>query len=100
MKMPGGDRTGPERRGPLTGRRLGFCAGTEPISRSFRGGFGRGRGYGRERGFGLPTSNNISGIQPVLSKDNTIICEIDELKDRIRYLEEELQRTLDKSLKS
>ncbi len=61
--MAGGDRTGPEGRGPLTGRGLGYCAGGErpgyvsagqPGGQGYgRGcgwGFGRGRGYGR--GFG------------------------------------------------
>jgi hypothetical protein len=53
--MPGGDRTGPEGRGPLTGRRQGFCAGFESagydrpnyiVGRGFgRGFWGRGRRY-------------------------------------------------------
>ena len=70
--MPGGDRTGPDGRGRLTGRGLGYCAGYEspgfmrgppmgippeetdptywPIG--FRGrGFGRGRGRGRRGRF-------------------------------------------------
>ena len=97
--MPGGDRTGPEGMGPMTGRRLGFCTRTEPISGSFTGGFSRGRGSGRRRGFGFSTSRDISGNQSVMTKDNTTVSEIDELKDRIRYLEEELQRTLDRSKK-
>ena len=43
--MPGGDRTGPEGRGPMTGRALGYCSGY-----SAPGFWGRGRGFGR--GFG------------------------------------------------
>ncbi len=27
--MPGGDRTGPNAAGPMTGKRLGFCAGND-----------------------------------------------------------------------
>lgn len=44
-----GDKTGPEGRGPLTGRGAGFCAGfpTPGYMNS-----GRGRGLGRGRGFG------------------------------------------------
>ena len=55
--MPGGDRTGPEGRGPKTGRGAGYCAGsdepgfTDPDQR--RGaGFGFGFGFGRGRGGG------------------------------------------------
>lgn len=63
--MPGFDRTGPEGRGPMTGRGLGRCR--DPKDRSNeenfddfprgqgrgRGfGFGRGRGHGNRRGFG------------------------------------------------
>ena len=47
--MPGGDRTGPTRLGPMTGRAAGFCAGS-----SVPGYMNRvaGRGYGgRGRGF-------------------------------------------------
>jgi len=44
--MPGGDRTGPEGLGPMTGRSLGYCSGSN--SPGFT--YGRGRGFGR--GFG------------------------------------------------
>ncbi|MCK4407322.1 MAG: DUF5320 domain-containing protein, partial [Bacteroidales bacterium] len=55
--MPGGDKTGPEGFGPMTGRRMGYCVGNDRpgfanltpgygrgFGRGFRGGFGRGRG--------------------------------------------------------
>ena len=48
--MPGGDGTGPQGMGPMTGRAAGFCAGypvpgyANPIGG--RGFFGRGRGFG------------------------------------------------------
>lgn len=59
--MPGGDRTGPDSRGPKTGRRAGYCEGydepgyTNPGPRRglglwFRRGQGRGSGRGRGRG--------------------------------------------------
>ena len=72
--MPGGDRTGPEGRGPLTGRGLGPCGTANNqtvldrqnpnwsqrflsgITKPFRigrgGGMGRGGGLGRRGGFG------------------------------------------------
>ncbi|MBN2169468.1 MAG: DUF5320 domain-containing protein [Actinobacteria bacterium] len=69
--MPGGDRTGPSGKGPLTGRGAGYCTGSESpgfmssVRRRFPGtgrtvyggterplpsrrvGRGRGRGFGR-----------------------------------------------------
>lgn len=51
--MPGGDRTGPMGRGPMTGRGAGFCAGYGVpgymgfAGRGGRGGLGFGRGMGR-----------------------------------------------------
>lgn len=46
--MPGGDRTGPWRTGPLTGRGAGFCRGflSPYFGRYFRGAYGRGPGAG------------------------------------------------------
>jgi hypothetical protein len=68
--MPGGDGTGPEGMGPMTGRGAGFCSGyTTPgyantggarypgSGRGFRGGFGA-RGYkGWYYGAGFPGWN-------------------------------------------
>ncbi len=51
--MPSMDGTGPEGKGPKTGRQMGKCKGAEP--QSPRGRFGQGRGFGRRlwgRGFG------------------------------------------------
>lgn len=44
--MPGGDRTGPMGRGPMTGWGLGTCGGAA------RPGLGRGGGWGRDFGGG------------------------------------------------
>lgn len=49
--MPRGNGTGPEGRGPMTGRRAGYCAGTGMPGYA-GGGAGRGRGFGRGHGFG------------------------------------------------
>ena len=54
--MPGGDRTGPNGDGALTGKGLGDCGGNTqgPIrGRGFGRGFGMGMGRGRGRGPGL-----------------------------------------------
>ena len=45
--MPNKDGTGPEGKGPKTGRQKGKCQGAEPQQ-----GFGRGRGLGRGQGLG------------------------------------------------
>ena len=54
--MPGGDRTGPLGYGPMTGRRMGYCAGYQAPGFWYSGpgfGFGRGAGFGRGLGRGL-----------------------------------------------
>ena len=51
--MPRGDRTGPEGRGPRTGRAMGHCAGYDsPGYMNDGGGRGMGRGGGFGRGMG------------------------------------------------
>ncbi len=52
--MPGGDRTGPLGRGPMTGRGLGYCARF-----LFPGFLSRGRGLGL--GFGRRPRNRSFG---------------------------------------
>lgn len=54
--MPLGDRTGPAGQGPMTGRGMGYCAGSNSPG-YMSGGFGRGmgRGFGRSRGFAWRT---------------------------------------------
>lgn len=56
--MPGGDRTGPDGMGPMTGRAAGYCAGYDapgymnPVpGRGMARGWGRGVGRGFARGF-------------------------------------------------
>lgn len=49
--MPYGDRTGPAGAGPMTGRRMGYCAGFDRPG-SMNPGRGFGYGMGRGGGFG------------------------------------------------
>lgn len=54
--MPGGDGTGPNGMGSMTGRGAGYCAGFEApgyASLTPGRGFGRGAGYGRGMGRGM-----------------------------------------------
>jgi uncharacterized protein DUF5320 len=96
--MPRGDKTGPEGRGPLTGKRMGNCAGDE--TSKFSNTFGFGRGFGR----GFQNKHNRSGNRffgrgqssyqnPNFSevKDSTTIeNEINALKNQISSLEKKL----------
>ncbi len=51
--MPGGDRTGPQRGGPMTGRRMGYCAGYDSPGYTRSGVYGgSGRGWGGRGGWG------------------------------------------------
>lgn len=47
-EMPNRDGTGPEGKGPKTGRQMGNCKGAQPVGRGL-GPYGRGtrRGFGR-----------------------------------------------------
>ena len=45
--MPNRDKTGPQGKGPKTGRQEGDCEGAKPIERGNGQGRGRGRGLGR-----------------------------------------------------
>lgn len=102
--MPGGDRRGPVGRGPMTGRGLGYCSSNLSDGGYFRGygrgmgyGNGRGRGRGRGPGFGvwrMDTSKPVSQEADIQRDESSSV--IDELKDKIRSLEEELQRTRDR----
>jgi hypothetical protein len=52
--MPRGDRTGPNKMGPMTGRGAGYCSGsTVPGYANPYGGLGRGYGFGAGFGRGL-----------------------------------------------
>jgi len=98
VNMPGGDRTGPEGMGPMTGRRMGLCAGNEQSGNSY--GFGRGfaRGFrGNQRGgrgfFSGRRWNTFNN--PMVdseSQKKAIENEVDALKKQISFLQAELER--------
>lgn len=81
--MPGFNKTGPLGEGPMTGRRMGVCAGQEIEGRPFGGGFGfrnrgTGRGFGRGRGVGRGYMAN---------PDQSLQDEISQLRKRLGELE-------------
>ena len=94
--MPGGDRTGPMGRGPMTGRAAGFCAGNPSPGYIYPGsgrGFGRGRGFGqgfwgRGRGFWHRSYEPEPFYHPVQSKED----EKTYLESIVKDLEEELKQ--------
>ncbi len=93
--MPGLNKTGPSGQGPLTGRRMGLCAGNENdntgfgwgMGRGFRGGrFGGGeRGRGSGRGFGFFGFGRGRETPDNESVEN----EINSLKSQISFLEKQ-----------
>ncbi len=87
--------------GPMTGRAVGFCAGSNVpgymvpgVGRGFGMGFGRGRGFGgRGRGmgfarggWGVPFVGNMPAA-PV----STQAQELDYLKNQAEYLQNALE---------
>ncbi|MBN2426480.1 MAG: DUF5320 domain-containing protein [Calditrichaceae bacterium] len=103
--MPGGDRSGPAGEGPMTGRRLGYCADYDSpgYSRGAGRGFGRGFGFGAwgrgrgfiGRGFGggyfqpgynSPQPDNIEQIQ----------SDVQSLKNGLSAVLERLNKLTDK----
>lgn len=108
--MPGGDRTGPMGTGPMTGRRMGWCAGADhagPGTGFGRGFRGRGRGGWRHRGAWWqerdemaetlarepPSPSQVRGASPDQDLDalkqqaNTLTSMLEELRIRIARLE-------------
>lgn len=109
--MPGGDRTGPEGLGRMTGRKMGLCTGNDTPGyanpqdvpgrgygrgggRGFNRGGGRGRGFGfgSGRGFGFRSRaawNDEGSGQPAFRKD-AYEEEVRILKEKVRELEKKL----------
>ena len=100
--MPGGDRTGPVGRGPMTGRAAGFCAGFSgpgyanlSSGRGFGRGWGRGFGRGfwgrrmfwRESNYPEPYNPPYRGVFPTQSKEE----EKTYLEEMVQGLEEEIK---------
>ena len=115
--MPGYNRTGPMGDGPMTGRGMGFCSGTDPVYEGqYPGAGGLGRGLRRQRGFKRGFGSDMrgsrgrgfarrrpSGNEPIRPQDKA--GEIETLKmqaasmqnalDAIQKRMEELEKTND-----
>lgn len=103
--MPGRDKTGPEAKGPMTGRKMGDCTGnkqpdsgpeTTEVNRDFGGrsgaGHGSGRGAGgrmggggRGRGFRFENRESVSTVTQEPQQDDIRI-----LQEKVLALEKQL----------
>ena len=95
--MPGGDRTGPTGRGPMTGRGAGYCAGN-PDPGYAKPGYGRGFGRGLGRGFGRGYWGRGRGFsrrgnypEPYYHPEPTKEEEKSYLEKMVKGLEEEIK---------
>lgn len=100
--MPGGDRKGPDGRGPMTGRGLGYCAGYDhpgyvadalPYGRGY--GRGGGRGFGRGRGFrgGRSVAPPAVVYENVPVETGSLVEEVARLREQLKALEHRLSET-------
>ncbi len=95
--MPGGDGTGPDGVGPMTGRRMGRCRDNDPSEGTAQN-YGYGRGGGRRFGygfgwrtgfgFGRRTGYNTASGTPGRYGETDVEREIEVLKDRLSHLEQ------------
>lgn len=102
--MARGDRTGPEGRGPMTGRGFGNCAGNErpgyqtdapPVGRGY--GRGGGRGYGRGRGFrrGVGYADPGDGFAAEAGPTSALAAEVARLREQVQALVDSLSGSKD-----
>lgn len=94
--MPAGDRTGPVGTGPMTGRRMGYCAGQSApgyVSGGGRGGrggrCGGGRGFGR--GFGRGAVYNPAPAFVPEEEKALVARQLEALQAQAAQLEERLR---------
>ncbi len=96
--MPRGDRTGPDGRGPMTGRGLGYCAGFNSPGFT-KPGFGRGRGMAWGRGFRFRAAQPIPAQQLTEKQEKQLLeqdkqaakQDIDQLKQEMQEIEKRLK---------
>lgn len=99
--MPRADKTGPEGKGPMTGRRMGYCTGNDNpgFFNNSKFGFGLGRGYrggqGRRKdhqGFGRNQILSENQEMNVPDQKSVIEEEIKILKQKLLFLEKQLEK--------
>lgn len=101
--MPRGDRRGPLGMGPMTGRGMGHCTGSDVPGymnpgycgggRGCRPGLGYGGGYGHGRGY-RRFDGHPAGFVPDHPPMHRYPNKVDEraiMEDQVKFLEEELE---------
>ena len=100
--MARGDRTGPEGRGPRTGRGSGYCAGNDrpgyqtdgpPAGRGYGRGFGRGRGRGFRRGGGYADPGDRFAAEA--GPNSGLAAEVARQREQVQALVDRLSRSGD-----
>ena len=86
--MPGFDRTGPQRQGPMTGRGLGPCGGGRGFGMGFGRGRGQGRGLGRYFGWNAPQTK-VEKIEDIKAYKKALEEELEDVKKE----EDDLNKT-------
>ncbi len=97
--MPRGDRTGPNGFGPMTGRRLGYCAGYDSpgFTRGYGMGWGGGRhGYGMGYGRGFGYGAYPGYIPPAPAVPYSKEQETGVLKSQAEALQNQLKAVMDR----
>lgn len=91
--MPNKDGTGPQGRGPKTGRQEGDCEGAKPIGRGF--GFGRGFGrrcFGQGFGFGRGLGFRQSYVEPTKQEEKAYLeAELKAAEEDLKEIKKRLQ---------
>jgi len=100
--MPGGDGTGPQGLGSMTGRAAGYCAGyqTPGFANPVVGrGFGRGRGPGPGQGFGrgfaypyVPTTAPAQEADMLKAQAEGLSSALEDVNKRISELESQARK--------
>lgn len=87
--MPGGDQRGPAGAGPMTGRRMGQCAGNFTPGRQSGCGRGFGRGFGRGAGRGR---GGFAQYDPATSfpQPEVLREQVEILRQQLKSMEQQL----------
>jgi hypothetical protein len=83
------DGTGPRGQGPMTGRGMGNCAGTNRVGSRAGFGFGRGRGCGNGQGLGRSFVSPKNNLQALESEKQSIEEELEILREEIETLKKQ-----------
>jgi len=95
--MPGGDKTGPQGSGPMTGRRMGYCTGSDNPGNELSG-RNSGRGFGRGGRFRFAWGNGrfSTANSQYVSNEDSISNELKLLREQMSSLEKQLSEIIKK----